>query len=119
MTCKLTPRDARLLILPGLLAGACSTAAPAQPAPPAQGATAEAAHVAAFTCDDGERPTVRFVGDAAEITDSAGHRWRLARGLAADGFSYVGQGQALRGKGRALTWTSSGKVRQCQAVAMP
>jgi membrane-bound inhibitor of C-type lysozyme len=75
--------------------------------------------VVAFTCQDGERLTVRFLGGKATLVDPQGRSFALAQQGSGSGILYEGQGQTLRGKGEEMTWTAAGREPEtCSSAAL-
>lgn len=75
------------------------------------------APTAAYRCDNGERFTVRFGTNVAQVQWADGKRALLPQQRAASGMWYAGEGYELRGKGNDATWTEPQKpATQCKAV---
>jgi heat shock protein HslJ len=102
--------------LVGALLIGCGTA---PPPPPPQASTA-GEHIVTFTCEGGERLTVRFQDGHATLIDPRGRSFELRQQESGSGILYAGQGQTLRGKGEEMTWTAAGRQPEaCSAADSP
>jgi heat shock protein HslJ len=104
------------------LAGACLGLAGALPSGCMSATTAPASvgeRVVTFTCQGGERLTVRFLGGKATLVDPQGRSFALTQQETGSGILYAGQGQTLRGKGEAMTWTAAGREPEACSSAPP
>jgi len=73
---------------------------------------------ASFLCDGGQRVVVHFAPYQA-VLESQGVSVDMAQQPAADGFSYAGGGQGLRGRGYEAMWTDgTGSVHHCRDAAV-
>ena len=72
---------------------------------------------ASFLCD-GQPVQVHFSPYNA-LLESQGGSVAMSQLPAADGFSYAGDGQSLRGRGYEATWTDgTGAIHHCRDVAV-
>jgi len=72
---------------------------------------------ASFVCDGGQPMQVHFSPYNA-VLEFQGASVAMTQQPAADGFSYAGAGQSLRGKGYEAMWTDDkGTVHHCRDVA--
>jgi hypothetical protein len=73
---------------------------------------------ASFVCDDGQRLQAHFVPYKA-VLESQGMSVGMTQQPAADGCSYAGGGQSLRGRGYEAMWTDEkGVVHHCRDAAV-
>lgn len=71
-----------------------------------------------FVCDGGQRIQAHFSPYKA-VLETQGLSVDMAQQPAADGFSYVGGGQSLRGRGYEAMWTDDkGAVHHCRDAAI-
>lgn len=102
----------RHLALLVLLLGACMTNKGDPPA-----AAADPPRTVRFVCDGGETVSIAFASRGARLTDATGQTVTLGQRPTGSGFSYQGDGAAIRGKGDELTLTRAGQSRACREEA--
>ncbi|GLK54283.1 membrane-bound inhibitor of C-type lysozyme [Methylopila capsulata] len=75
---------------------------------PSLSPSAELADPVRYACNDGSFLSVRFQGDAADVTMVDGEKARLSRLRATSGVRYAADGYDLWSQGDTATWTAKG-----------
>jgi hypothetical protein len=83
---------------------------------PAGAASSPPVITASFACESGLRPSIRFMGEQAELSLPGREPAVLSAVRTADGYAYEGEGFQIRGKGRGLTLSgvNPGTVETCE-----
>ncbi|WP_020187896.1 MliC family protein [Methylopila sp. 73B] len=92
-----------LVALAAVAGSGCAAEAPPRPAP-----LAEPADPVRYACNDGSFLSVRFQGDAADVTMVDGEKALLSRLRGASSVGYAADGFELWSRGDTATWTAKG-----------